>query len=85
MLDVLKSFDRQKILREIERQLLYQPTVESRNKKKLKPNKLAQGEIRVDKFRIFYDIDDAERSVKISAIGEKAGNRLYILGGEYDL
>ncbi len=39
----------------------------------------------VDKFRIFYDIDAAERSVKISAIEEKAGNRLHILGEEYDL
>ncbi len=62
------------------------PGVETRNRKPLRPPApfAAQWEIRFgpdNRFRVLYDIDEAERAVQIVAIGEKDGNRL-IVGGE---
>jgi len=39
----------------------------------------------VDRFRVFYDIDEANASVKIEAIGHKRGNCLYVHGEEFQL
>jgi len=64
---------------------LSEPTVETRNRKKLRPNKVAEYELRVGKYRIFYDVDDREKIVKIEAIGYKEGSRLFIHGKEYEL
>jgi hypothetical protein len=37
------------------------------------------------KFRVFYDVDEKERVVKIDAIGHKEGSRLFIRGKDYQL
>jgi len=80
-----KKNDRPRILDEMERQLAHEPTRETRNRKKLRPNKLAEWELRLDKFRIFYDVDTTDEIVKIAAVGFKQGNRLFIHGEEYEL
>jgi len=74
-----------RIIEGIENQLTYQPTQETRNRKKLRPNRVAEWELRVDKFRIFYDLDEAGKVVKIEAVGYKKGSRLFIHGEEYSL
>jgi mRNA-degrading endonuclease RelE of RelBE toxin-antitoxin system len=64
---------------------VHQPTQETRNRKKLRPNQIAEWELRVDKFRIFYDLDEAREVVKIEAVGYKKGSCLFIHGEEYSL
>ena len=77
--------DQKRIIEWIENQLIHQPTQETRNRKKLRPNRVAEWELRVDKFRIFYDLNEASGVVKIEAVGYKKGSRLFIHGKEYSL
>ncbi len=64
-------------------QLLYQPTVETRNRKRMRPNALAPWELRIGELRVYFSVEEApERVVKIRAVGiKKQGHRLFI-GGE---
>jgi hypothetical protein len=39
----------------------------------------------VDAFRVFYDIDESPPRVRIVAIGEKQGSKLFIHGEEFEL
>jgi mRNA-degrading endonuclease RelE of RelBE toxin-antitoxin system len=57
-LRLLKRAERRKILAELESQLTHEPTVETRNRKRLRPNRLAEWELRIGRFRIFYDVVD---------------------------
>jgi hypothetical protein len=38
-----------------------------------------------NRFRVLYEIEEAERKVLILAIGEKDGNRLFVSGEEIEL
>ncbi len=60
-----------------------EPDRETRNRKPLEPNALADWELRIGDYRVFYDIDIAGTTVKIKAIGHKEHNRLVIRGKEY--
>ena len=53
---LFRKTDRKRIIDEIEKQLKHQPMEETRNRKRLRPNELAEWELRIDKFRVFYDI-----------------------------
>ena len=44
------------ILQAIQQRLTHQPNVEARSRKRMRPNPLAPWELRVGKFRVFYDI-----------------------------
>jgi mRNA-degrading endonuclease RelE of RelBE toxin-antitoxin system len=55
--------------------------VETRNRKRLRPNPLAPWELRVGDLRVFYDVDAEASCVRIVAVGRKEHNRL-IIGGE---
>jgi mRNA-degrading endonuclease RelE of RelBE toxin-antitoxin system len=77
------------IRKSIEQQLLYEPDIETTNRKPLKrPVALgAKWEIRFgpdNRFRVFYRVDYENRQVVILAIGEKMGNRLFIGGVEVE-
>jgi len=50
----LRKFERQHVFDEIEEQLQHRPAVETRNRKRLHPNDLAEWELRLGKFRVFY-------------------------------
>jgi mRNA-degrading endonuclease RelE of RelBE toxin-antitoxin system len=67
----------------IEKQLIYEPLVETRNRKLMRPNPLAPWELRIGDLRVFYDVgaDEAD-TVRILAVGEKRGNKLFIAGKE---
>ena len=41
--------------------------------------------MRVGNFRVFYDVDAEKKVVKVEAIGEKRGNKVFIKGEEYEL
>jgi mRNA-degrading endonuclease RelE of RelBE toxin-antitoxin system len=81
----LRKYDQQKIIGAIETQLQDQPAQETRNQKRLRPNALAEWELRIDTFRVFYDLDGENLVVKIVAVGQKQGNTLFIHGEEYTL
>lgn len=81
----LRAFDRRHIIATVQEQLSHQPIATTRNRKKLRPNMLAEWELRIIPFRIFYDVDLDRSVVKIIAIGYKQGNTLFIHGEEYDL
>src|SRR5438132_8937735 len=82
-----RKFDQRIVLDGIEDQLRHQPTVETRNRKKLTANDLSDWELRVDRFRVFYDVvaEADAQVVKVKAIGHKEHNTLYIGGEEVDL
>ncbi len=80
-----KKFEQQKIFSEIKTHLSYQPTVETRNRKQLRPNDVAEWELRINKIRVFYDVSQQVRIVKIEAVGLKEGSKLFLHGKEYNL
>jgi mRNA-degrading endonuclease RelE of RelBE toxin-antitoxin system len=87
-LDELRQFrkrDSTTIVDEIERQLTYQPDVETRNRKPLRAHRLGEWELRVDTFRVFYDIDTQTKTVLVKAVGVKIGNKLFLRGKEFPL
>lgn len=81
----LRRYDQEQIIGEIEGQLPHQAMELSRNRKRLRPNQLAEWELRIEDFRIFYDVDVDEALVKIETIGYKQGSRLFVHGEEYEL
>jgi mRNA-degrading endonuclease RelE of RelBE toxin-antitoxin system len=84
-LAAFRKFDQVRIVAGIEAQLKQEPTTETRNRKRLRPNQLAAWALRIDSFRVFYDVLPEEALVKVVAIGEKLGNQLYIHSEKYDL
>jgi mRNA-degrading endonuclease RelE of RelBE toxin-antitoxin system len=84
-LKTLRKFDQTRVVAAIEVHLPHEPTQETRNRKRLRPNNLAEWELRVETFRIFFDVDFAEEVVKVVAVGHKAGNELFIHGERYEL
>jgi mRNA-degrading endonuclease RelE of RelBE toxin-antitoxin system len=74
----------------IDEQLQFEPAVETRNRKPLQQPAAfaAQWEIRfgpANRFRVLYDVDEAEHQVLILAIGEKERERLLVGGKEIKL
>ena len=84
-LKLFRKYEQQSIVDQVDEQLLYEPALETRNRKKLRPNNVAEYELRIGKFRVFYDVDEPVKIVKIEAIGYKEGSRLFIHGKEYVL
>lgn len=76
--------ERAVIVAAVETQLSHQPLVETRNRKRLRPNPIAPWELRVRSMRVFYDVD-YPGVVTVLAIGAKRGNKLYIEGEEMEL
>ena len=80
-----RKFEQQFLVDEIDKHLQFEPALPTRNRKKLRSNNLAEWELRIDKFRVFYDIQAVVKIVKIVAIGQKRGNKVFVHGEEYDL
>ncbi len=74
------------VLDAVDEQLQYQPLVETRNRKPMRPNPLAPWELRIGTLRVYYDAVEApEPVVYIRAVEIKEGNRLRIGGQVIDL
>lgn len=84
-LKTFRTYEQKQILEAIETSLKQQADVITRNRKILRLNPLAKWELRIDKFRVFYDLNSEELTVKIKAIGYKQGNTLYINKEKYRL
>ncbi|MBI5302436.1 MAG: hypothetical protein HY868_09880 [Chloroflexi bacterium] len=77
---LFRKFEQKQILDETEHQLMYEPNVATRNRKEMDPNDVAGWELRIGKFRVFYNVDESTRTVSIEAVGFKVGNLLFIRG-----
>jgi len=78
-LRALTARQRAIVLDTVDEQLAYQPTVETRNRKPMRPNPLAPWELRIGNLRVYYDVEeDPEPVVYIRAVGVKERNRVRI-------
>lgn len=75
-----KRYEQNIILEAIETQLPYEPMVETTNRFHRQPPEIADWELRVGEYRIFYNIEAAVQIVQIERIGEKPNNQLYFRG-----
>ncbi len=69
----------------IEAQLVYEPNADTRNRKRLRPNQTSEWELRIDKYRVFYDVNQEEQSVEVKVVGLKKGNKVLVRGEEHEL
>lgn len=81
----LKKYEQQQVITGIEAQLQYNPDQEARNRKRLRPNQVSEWELRLGKFRVFYDVFEQVLVVRIEAVGYKDGNQLFIRGERFEL
>jgi mRNA-degrading endonuclease RelE of RelBE toxin-antitoxin system len=79
------AFERKLIVSQIREQLSEQPNVETKNRKLLRDNPISSWELRVGKFRVFYEVDEAGQIVVIVSVGHKDHNVLVIRGKEVQL
>ncbi len=84
-LEALRKFDQQLVLDGIDEQLRFEPMVETPNRKRLEPSDIAEWELRLGKYRVFYDVEEQVKIVTIKAIGYKVGNELYFRGERREL
>ena len=80
-----KKPEQRRIVEGIDLQLRYEPTVETRNRKRLRPNDLAEWELRLGDFRVLYRADEQVHIVEVCRVGEKSGNQFLFRGRKEDL
>lgn len=79
----LSARERVLILDAVSEQLVHQPTIETRNRKPMRPNPIAPWELRIGDLRVYYDVTDSpEPVVHIRAAGIKEHNRVRVGGKE---
>ncbi len=60
------------------------PLADSKQLKTVRPNPVAQRELRVwGKYRVLYSVDEKKDMVTIILVGEKRGNKLLVRGEEF--
>jgi mRNA-degrading endonuclease RelE of RelBE toxin-antitoxin system len=79
-----RAYERRIIAEAIEIFLGIDADQEGKRRKRLRPNPLAPWELRVDKYRVFYEFEGAS-TVKVVAIGCKEHNEIRIRGRAVDL
>lgn len=78
-LRVLTARQQRMVLVAVDEQLAHQPTIETRNRKPMRPNPLAPWELRIGNLRVYYDVEEEPQTVVfIRAVGIKQGNRIRI-------
>jgi len=74
------------VLDTVDRQLLHQPIMETRNRKPMRPNPVAPWELRIGDLRVYYETkDEPEPTVTILAIGIKERDQVRIGGERFKL
>ena len=67
------------VLDTVDRQLINQPTVETRNRKPMRPNPVAPWELRIGNLRVYYEvIEGVVPTVMVLAIGIKERDQVRI-------
>jgi hypothetical protein len=54
------------VLGAVEKQLEFQPDIETRNRKPMRPNPLAPWERRIGTLRVYYDFEDSLKELFLS-------------------
>ena len=84
-LSKLTARQRSTVLDVIGLMLAHQPTVPTRNRKRLRDNTVAPWELRIGDIRVYFDVEEApDAAVTIRAVGVKARERVLIGGEEVD-
>lgn len=83
-LSAFRRFEQRVIVAAAKRYLQNDADVASRHRTQLRPNPVASWELRIGKYRVFYDVIGAT-AVKIVAIGHKEHNDLFIRGQRVEL
>lgn len=65
----------------IQARLLHQPTTPTKAIKRLRPNPMAEFELRIGDLRVLYNVVGTE--VVLLIVGRKAGNKLIVNGEEF--
>jgi len=78
-----KAYERRIITRGIRTFLTRDAIVETNRRKPLEPNQLGSWELRIDEYRIFYDVEDTV--VYVTTVGYKDHIDLYIRGRKVTL
>jgi mRNA-degrading endonuclease RelE of RelBE toxin-antitoxin system len=76
--------DGRQVLKEAIQRLAADPLLETCQVKTLRPNSVAERELRLfGKYRVLFNIDQQTRVVTIVLVGEKRGDRLIVQGEEF--
>ncbi len=74
------------VLEQVLARLSHEPTVESRNRKRMRPNPVAPWELRIGRLRVYYDVETGlSPQVVVLAVGVKRRAIVIIGRGEYRL
>lgn len=84
-LKALTARQRRIVLDGVDEQLSHEPTVETRHRKRMRPNPLAPWELRIGDLRVYYDVEETAQAVHVLAVGVKEHNRLRIGDQEIEL
>ena len=76
------AFERKLVVSEIREQLTHEPLVETKNRKSLRDTPIASWELRIGKYRVFYEVNEPAQMVSIVSVGHKEHNILLIGGKE---
>ncbi len=79
----LTAAQRSLIAHSVDEQLINQPTVETRNRKRLRANDFAGWELRVRDLRVYYEVEEEAQLVRIRAVGVKVRERVYVANQEF--
>ena len=83
-LDWYSAREQQIILDTIGKHLESDADVETRRRKRLRPNAMAPWELTIGRYRVFYEIREAGL-VTLLAVGHKVHNELYIRGQRVEI
>jgi mRNA-degrading endonuclease RelE of RelBE toxin-antitoxin system len=82
VIDDLRALGRKQgraVLKAATARLSSDPLATTRQLKSLRPNPVAQRELRLfGRYRVLFTVDEAEMTVTIMIVGEKRGNSLYV-------
>lgn len=83
-LDHYRSYEQKLISDGVERFLEVDADVETRRRKQLRPNPLSPWELKLGKYRVFYEIR-TDAVVRILAVGHKIHHNLFIRGQKVEI
>jgi mRNA-degrading endonuclease RelE of RelBE toxin-antitoxin system len=84
-LDFYDVTARRTIVSAIRQQLMHEPLTQTRNRKPLRDHPLATWELRVERYRVFYEVDQPAQAVIVTSIGHKERNVLLVRGSRVPL
>lgn len=87
VIDDLRALGREQgraVLKAAVERLAADPLTETRNQKTLRPNPVAQRELRLlGKYRVLFTVEPSQRRVAIVLVGEKRGESLIVRGRRF--